>query len=142
MRYRWRDLAFDVADDLDDRTVVVLSRQGAGPAPSFTLVVSSDKTPQGMAGYVDEALREQLTSLSGFRVASRKNSTVMGSAAVVVDAVTLSPEGVSLVQKQAFVDRGGSVVVVTGSCRDATEPRALLEAAFQRLLSSLVVEKS
>lgn len=143
MKYRWRDLAFDVDDGVDDRTLVVLAKAGAGAEPAWTLLVAEDKAPQGLAGYVDEALREQAATLSGFRIASRQNSKAMlGSKAVVVDALTLSPQGVSLLQKQAFVDRGGgSLVVVTGSCRDAAEPRAALGAAFERLVSSLSQEK-
>jgi hypothetical protein len=140
MKYRWRDISFDVDDDLDDRTVIVLSRRGKGEAPEFTLVVSEDKAPQGMAAYVDEALREQLASLSGFRVTGRQTSKASGS--VVVDATALAPAGFSLLQKQAFVARAGGVVVVTGSCRDDQGPRALLQAAVDRAVSSLVVEKA
>jgi hypothetical protein len=142
VKYRWRDLAFDVDDALDDHTMVVLARprEGAPPGaePLFNLCVAHDKAGAGFAAYVDEALREMSTSLPGFRLGSRANATLMGKKAVVVEARTLSPEGIPLVQKQAFVERDQDVVVVvTGSAReDAADARALHQA-LDRLLTSL-----
>lgn len=135
MKYRWRDLAFDVDDDLDDHTMVVLTKPGKGPLPAMTLCVATDKATS-LAAYVDEALREMATSVSGFRLGSRQNATLMGQKAVVVEARTLSPEGLDLIQKQAFVERDrDTIVVITGSAPEGSAKD--LAAAVDRLLASL-----
>ena len=138
MKYRWRDLAFDIDDGLQDQTMVVLSRAGQGAEPAYTVCVADDQAPDGLQAYVDVALREMSTSLPGFRIGSRHNATVMGARAVVVEARTLSPEGISLVQKQAFVERTkDAVLVVTGSAPEEPKLAALMVSAIDRLIASL-----
>ena len=140
MKYHWRDLSFDVDDALQDQTMVVLAKAGpggAGSEPRYTLMVATDDATD-VAGYVDLALREMATSLPGFRLVSREARELLGSRAFVVAARSLSPEGVSLVQKQAFVARDdGAVIVITGSAREAPDLVKEMEAAFDRLLKSL-----
>lgn len=149
MKYRWRDLAFDVDDGLQDQTLVLLASEGPdgpGGEPAFTLCVSDDEAPAGLTAYVDEVLGELSSSLSGFRLGSRSSKTLLADKkAIFIEAHTLSPEGIPLLQKQAFVERGdqpGSVVVVTGACRAGQAPQALMSAAFERLISSLTVEQA
>lgn len=141
MKYHWRDLSFDVDDALQDQTMVVLAKAGpagAGSEPRYTLMVASDDASDGVAAYVDVALREMATSLPGFRLVGREARELLGSRAFVVAARSLSPEGVSLVQKQAFVARGNTaVIVITGSAREVPELEGEMEAAFDRLLKSL-----
>ena len=137
MKYRWRDLAFDVDDDLNDQTMVVLTRGKPGEEPRFNLCIANDEAVSVMA-YVDEALREMAMSVPGFRLVSRETREVLGSKAVVVVARALSPDGTSLVQKQAFVERRqGPLVVITGSAREDGPPAQEMGAAVDRLLSSL-----
>jgi len=141
MKYHWRDLSFDVDDALQDQTMVVLAKAGpggVGSEPRYTLMVASDDAKDGVAGYVDLALREMATSLPGFRLVAREGVELLGSRAFVVSARSLSPEGVSLVQRQAFVARGNNaVIVITGSAREAPDLVKEMEAAFDRLLKSL-----
>lgn len=144
--YAWRDLRFTVDADLVDQTAVVLTRLGLPGTPageaSYTLCVSEDAAPAGVAAYVDEALREMATSLPGFRLGAREHPQVLGKKAVVVDGWSLSPDGDGLVQRQAFIDRGnGRVVVVTASAREGGA-EADMRGAVSGVIASLTLTGS
>ena len=107
MQYRWRDLAFDVDDAVDDRSMIVLALPSKGADLAWSLVVSFDQAPHGVAGYVDEVLREQATSLSGFRVASRSSGTAGPLKVILVDdliATGGTAEGAVKLLKQQGAD--------------------------------------
>jgi hypothetical protein len=134
MHYAWRDLRFEVEDGLTDQSMVVLAKPG-GVLPRYTLSIGRDALGgRPLAGYVDEALRELTSSLSGYRLERRENKTVAGRAAVLVDQSALSPEGKAIAQRQAFISDGDSVVVVTGTTHEA---QAEAQAAVDRVLQSL-----
>jgi hypothetical protein len=132
MRYRFRELSFDVADGLSDQSMVVLVDD-----EKTALTVAREPKEGTLVRYVEDALAELATTLTGHRLVSREEQTVAGLPAVVLVQAALSPEGRAVTQRQAYLELGGDVVVVTVT--SPAEHAALGRGHFDRALASLAV---
>jgi hypothetical protein len=132
MQYRFRDLAFDVPDGLVDQSMVVLVDED-----SLALTVAREARGGTLASYVNDALTELEGSVSGFQVEKREEKTVAGRPAILLQQTALTPEGQQVAQRQAYVEVGGDVVIVT-----ATAPRARAargNSVFEGMLTTLKI---
>lgn len=133
MRYRFRDLSFDVKDGLVDQSMIVLVDEDR-----TALTVAREAHDGTLARYVDEALQELEGSMDGYRLVDRRERQIAGRAAVVLEQEAVTPEGRAVRQRQAYLGVGGEVVVVT-----ATSPAEHDEEGrghFDRALASLTMD--
>lgn len=133
MRYRFKNLAFDVPDGLVDQSMVVLVDDD-----SLALTLAREARTAPLKAYVDEALKELMGSVSGFVLERREDRTVGGKGAVVLGQSALTPEGRPVAQLQAYIDLGAEVAVVTATAPQEHGARAA--STFERVLSSMQVE--
>lgn len=132
MRYRFRELSFDVKDGLVDQSMVVLVDEDR-----TALTVAREPREGTLSRYVDDAVMELEGSMNGYRLVSRGERQIAGHPAVVLEQAAVSPEGRAVAQRQAYLEIGGDVVVVT-----ATSPAEHADEGrghFDRALSSLTV---
>ncbi len=134
MSYTWNSLRFDVPAGLVDQTVVTLVDNPE--APTFTITLANDPRGQTAFGpYVEAQLQDLARSLPGYAAGGRKEERVNDRAAVIVDHKARSPQGETMRQRQAYVDAGASVAIVTVTCTD--KPHAKADQAFEQILRSL-----
>lgn len=130
MRYRFRDLSFDVPEGLVDQSMVVLVDED-----SLAVTVAREARGGSLKAYVDDAVNELMGSVSGFALEHREERTVAGQPAVVLQQSAVTPEGQPVAQRQAYLEVGAEVVVVTATCPAPQAGRAA--AVFDGLLASL-----
>jgi hypothetical protein len=134
MPYSWNDIRFDVPAGLVDQTVVTFVDDPA--QPSFQLTLTADTRGKTAFGpYVDQQLTELARALPGYTSTSRKEQSVGGKPGVVVEHKARSPQGQQMRQRQAYVDLGARVAIVTLTSADKPTPKA--DAAFDSILSTL-----
>lgn len=133
MRYRIRELSFEVPEGLVDQSMVVLVDED-----SLALTVAREGRRTSLEAYVDEAIAELTGSVAGFALEDREARTVGKRPAVLLRQSAMTPEGQPVAQRQAYVEVGSDVVVVTATAPTAHAARA--SAAFDTLLSSLQVD--
>lgn len=132
MRYRFRELSFEVQDDLVDQSMVVLVDE-----ERCALTVARERLPAPLARYVDDAVTELEGSMQDYRLVTRQERTVVGRPALVLEQAARTPEGRAVTQLQAYVELGADVVVVTAT--SPTEHAAAGRGHFDRALASLTV---
>jgi hypothetical protein len=134
VHYRFRDLAFDVPDGLVDQSMVVLVDED-----SLALTIAREPRGGGaLVSYVDDAVTELMGSVTGFALERREERTVGGHAAIVLQQTATTPEGQPVAQRQAYLEIGPDVVVVTATSPRDRAGRAV--AVFDALLASLRVD--
>ena len=132
MRYVFRDLSFDAPDVLDDQSMIVLVD---GDRAALTVAREPEDGP--LRGYVDAVVMELDASMSSYRLETREDRLVGGKSAVLLVQTALSPEGRPVRQRQAYIDMGGSVLVVTAT--SPTEASEHGKALFERVIATLKV---
>lgn len=132
MRYLFRDLAFNVPEGLVDQSMVVLVDE-----ESLALTVAREPRGPSLSSYVDDAVTELIGSVGGFNLEKREERTVAGRPAIVLSQTAVTPEGQPVAQRQAYLEVGGDVVVVTATSPKGQAARA--SNVFDSLLSSLQV---
>jgi hypothetical protein len=134
MPYAWNGLSFDVPSGLVDQTVVSFVDNPA--APNFTVTLSKD-TRGGTAfgAYVKSQLGELMGSLSGYVAIGETEQVVGGRPAVVVEHRARTPQGITVRQRQAYVDMADAVVILAVTWPD--KPNARATEAFDTLLNSI-----
>lgn len=133
MRYRFKNLAFDVPDGMVDQSMVVLVDE-----ENLALTLAREARTSPLKAYVDDALKELMGSVSGFVLERREQRTVAGKDAAVLVQSAITPEGKPVAQLQAYIDLGGEVAVVTASAPQEHGARAA--ATFERLLATMQVD--
>ena len=137
--YTWNALRFLVPDGMVDQTVVTFVDNPG--QPGFQLTVTADgRGAQAFDAFVDAQLVELARSLPGYASVSRSDQTVNGRAAVVVEHRARAPQGPTLRQRQAYLDRGALVATVTLTVADRAGPAELgrrADDAFASLLASI-----
>ena len=132
MRYRFRELSFDVKDGLVDQSMIVLVDDDR-----TALTLAREPRETTLARYVDDAVAELEGTMDSYRLVAREARQIAGCPAWVLLQTALSPEGRSVTQRQAYLELGADVVVVT-----ATSPGEHAEEGrshFDRALASLTV---
>ena len=76
-------------------------------------------------------------NVSGYNLEKREEKTVGGKSAVVLTQSAVTPEGTPVAQRQAYLDIGADIVVVT--CTAPKKDSAKASAAFDKLLTTLAV---
>jgi hypothetical protein len=134
MDYHWRSLRFTVPAGFDDDTVLTFLRR-RGEAVEVNITVTRETLDEPLENYLKTAVSQLGSQLSGYRLAERKDTTVDGAAAVVLEHRATAPDGQGLVMLQAYLARPGEVHVVTATGRDAVS--AQVHTAMSELLASL-----
>lgn len=77
--YAWRRFTFDVDANLVDQSSIVLVAPAGPDSIGYSLTVARDaEGGDNLKGYVDLALRELATGLSGFRLERRDDRQTLG----------------------------------------------------------------
>ena len=129
MPYLWNNLKFDIPAGVVDQTLVTLVDDPE--QPTFTINIANDKKNVELKAYVDAQLDDLAHSLPGYASSSR----VDDSKRVVVEHRARSPQGLAMKQRQAYVDAGTTVAIVTLTSVD--KPNTVADAAFDSLVRSL-----
>jgi hypothetical protein len=133
MKYGWRGYSFDVPEDLDDETVVAfLAREG--DTVDYNITVSRDGLDGKLDTYLADAVDELGKSLSGYQLVDQSEAKAGDRSARILNHKAVSPEGDVLKLRQAYIDCGAEVVIVTGTGREGSEEK--LGKAFDRILQS------
>ncbi|MCC7112550.1 MAG: DcrB-related protein [Deltaproteobacteria bacterium] len=132
MRYRFRELAFEVQDGLVDQSMIVLVDE-----ERCALTVARELLQGPLSRYVDEAVTELEGSMEDYRLVDRQERTVAGRPALILEQAARTPEGRAVTQLQAYVELGADVVVVTAT--SPAEHTAAGRGHFDRALASLTV---
>jgi hypothetical protein len=109
--YCWRDWSFTAPTDLVDQTFIVFVDDRRGQEMSTTMTV--DRKGLSLAGYVDEVMREVTTRVKNARLQERSDTMVGGRATIIIEQLIKPTTGEPTLQRQAFVDDGDDVVVVS-----------------------------
>lgn len=134
MPYSWNALRFELPQGLVDQTIVTLADDPA--SPTFTLTLSSDdKSGQSFAHYVEAQIQDLARSLPGYKSVARKDERVNDRAAVLIEHRASSPQRQPMRQRQAYVDAGAVVAILTLTAADKPNPKA--DAAFDQVLRTL-----
>lgn len=132
MRYLFRDLSFEVPDGLADQSMVVLVDDERA-----ALTLAREPKDGPLKRYVDEAVTELDASMTAYKLISREERTVAGRPSVVLAQSAVSPEGRAVTQRQAYVEAGTDVVVLT--ITSPSEHAKHGEALFDRVLGTLKI---
>lgn len=133
--YLWRGWRFDPPKGLHDQTVLVLVDKKDGPVGHSVTLTIDDLQGQDLDGYVTEQVRELSATLQGYQLKKKEETKIGGAKAVVLDQTATSPEGQPVVQKQAYLQDGKQVLVVTATAGDAGKKAC--DASFDAVVSSL-----
>jgi hypothetical protein len=134
MDYHWRSLRFTVPVGFDDDTVVTFLRR-RGDVVEVNITMTREALDEPIESYLKTAVSQLGKQLSGYRLAERKDTTVDGAPAVVLEHRATAPDGQGLVMLQAYLPRSGEVHIVTATGRDAVS--AQVHTAMSELLASL-----
>ena len=130
MRYMFRDLSFEVQDGLHDQSMIVLVDD-----ERVALTLARDVKDSALKNYVDDAVTELDASMNAYKLESREEKQIAGRPGVVLVQSAVSPEGKPVAQRQAYVELGREVLVVT-----ATSPSQYAnegKATFDKVLATL-----
>ena len=133
--YLWRGWRFDPPKGLHDQTVLVLVDKKDGPVGHSVTLTIDELQGQELDGYVTEQVRELSTTLQGYQLKKKDEKKIAGLKGYVLEQTATSPEGQPVVQKQAYLQDGKQVLVVTATAGDAAKKAC--EASFDAVLSSL-----
>jgi len=137
MPYLWNNLRFEIPAGVVDQTVVTFVDDPS--QPSFQLTVTADgRGEQAFTGFVNSQLQDLAKALPGYQSHGRVDKSIAGKSAVLVEHRARSPQGQQMRQRQAYVDVGERVAIITLTHADTKQAGAQkADAAFDQLLASL-----
>lgn len=133
--YLWRGWRFDPPKGLHDQTVLVLVDKKDGPVGHSVTLTIDDLAGQDLDAYVADQVRELTTTLSGYQLKKKEEKKIGGRKGLVLDQTATSPEGHPVVQRQAYLQDGKQVLVVTATGGEAAKKAC--DASFDAVVASL-----
>ena len=122
--YRLNEAELHVPEEWKDTTIhaFVLPGEEGGGAASFVITRDSDAGDVELQTYADQQLVNAAQQLPSYKLVKRENRTIGGQPAIQSDFTWLTPEHVSVRQRQACLRHGELILVLTVTARDASFP--------------------
>ena len=113
MRYAWRGLRFQVADNADDQSTIALVIDNA----TSVTIAREAEGGSNLDAFVKGAMEEVATSVSGYRLIERSSTTIGGRPSILLRQEAITPEGGSLAQIEHLTAKGTALHVVGQATR-------------------------
>ena len=113
------------------------AKRAEGARYSLTVTAQEFDAPPALGAYVDQQLQGVGALLADFEMGRREEATVAQHPCVQLDYMGTGQSG-ALYQSQAYLLRGRSIIIITGTASAAQAEHA--QTAVDRLLSSLAFE--
>lgn len=133
MQYRVPGLSFEIPEGLVDQSMIVLV-----DGERAALTVAREPLDGTLGAYVDAVVDELTTSMAGYHLDARGARTIAARAALVLEHRATPPGGQPVQQRQAYVEVGATVVIVTVTSPPHADEHG--RALFERVLTSLAIE--
>jgi len=121
--YRLNEADVQVPGDWKDNTInaFVLPGEEGGGAASFVITRDAEAGGVELQVYADQQLVKAAQQLPSYALLTRDTTRIIaGQPAIQSDFTWLTPEGVSVRQRQACLRNGDLILVLTLTARDAT----------------------
>jgi hypothetical protein len=120
--YRLNEADIQVPAEWKDTTInaFVLPGEEGGGAASFVVTRDAYAEAIELQAYADQQLVKAAQQLPSYTLLTRQSATISGQSTLQSDFTWLTPDRVTVRQRQACLKHGDVVLVVTLTARDAT----------------------
>jgi hypothetical protein len=120
--YRLNEADIQIPAEWRDTTInaFVLPGEEGGGAASFVVTRDAQAAGLELQAYADQQLVKAAQQLPSYTLLSRNARTIAERSALQSDFTWLSPEGVTIRQRQVCLRHGDVFLVITLTSRDAT----------------------
>ena len=135
--YRLNEAVLQIPEEWKDTTIhaFVLPGEEGGGAASFVITRDTEARNMELLAYADQQLVKAAQQLPSYNLLARDAVVIAGQPAIQSDFTWLTPERVTVRQRQACLRYGDLVLVVTLTAREATF--ASYESVWRQVIDSL-----
>lgn len=135
--YRLNEADLQVPEDWKDSTIhaFVLPGEEGGGAASFVITRDAEAAGTELQAYADQQLVKAAQQLPSYTLLKRDKTVIAGQSAIQSDFTWLTPERVSVRQRQACLRSGDLILVMTLTAREASF--STCEATWSQVVDSM-----